>query len=45
MSSQGKAMMGTAIAQGADRAKVAAEQATRSPLLEGVNLHGSKGIL
>ena len=42
MSSQGKAMMGTAIAQGADRAKVAAEQATRSPLLEGVNLHGAK---
>ena len=45
MSSQGKAMMGTAIAQGADRAKVAAEQATRSPLLEGVNLHGARGIL
>ncbi len=45
MSSQGKAMMGTAVAQGADRAKVAAEQATRSPLLEGVNLHGAKGIL
>jgi len=45
MSSQGKAMMGTATAQGADRAKVAAEQATRSPLLEGVNLHGAKGIL
>ena len=45
MSSQGKAMMGTAIAQGDDRAKVAAEQATRSPLLEGVNLHGARGIL
>ena len=45
MSSQGKAMMGTATAQGADRAKVAAEQATRSPLLEGINLHGAKGIL
>ena len=45
MSSQGKAMMGTAIAQGADRAKVAAEQATRSSLLEGVNLHGARGIL
>ena len=45
MRSQGKAMMGTAMAQGADRAKVAAEQATRSPLLEGVNLHGARGIL
>ena len=45
MSSQGKAMMGTATAQGVDRAKVAAEQATRSPLLEGVNLSGAKGVL
>jgi cell division protein FtsZ len=45
MSEQGKAMMGTATANGADRARVAAEQAVRSPLLEGVDLAGARGIL
>ena len=38
MSEQGKAMMGTAAASGIDRARVAAEQAVTSPLLEGVDL-------
>ncbi len=45
MSEQGKAMMGTATATGPDRARIAAEQAVRSPLLEGVDLSGARGIL
>jgi cell division protein FtsZ len=45
MSEQGKAMMGTAAASGIDRARVAAEQAVTSPLLEGVNLSGARGVL
>src|SRR5690606_12057759 len=42
---QGQAMMGTAVASGADRARVAAEQAIACPLLEGVDLHGARGML
>jgi cell division protein FtsZ len=45
MGEQGKAMMGTASASGPDRARIAAEQAVRSPLLEGVDLSGARGIL
>jgi cell division protein FtsZ len=45
MSEQGKAMMGTAQAGGLDRARVAAEQAVASPLLEGVDLSGARGVL
>jgi cell division protein FtsZ len=45
MGEQGKAMMGTATATGEDRARTAAEQAVRSPLLEGVDLSGARGIL
>jgi cell division protein FtsZ len=45
MSEQGKAMMGTATANGLDRARVAAEQAVASPLLEGVDLSGARGVL
>ncbi len=45
MGERGKAMMGTSMASGADRAKVASEQAISSPLLEGVDLNGAKGIL
>jgi cell division protein FtsZ len=45
MGEQGKAMMGTATASGPDRAEVAAQQAVRSPLLEGVDLSGARGIL
>jgi cell division protein FtsZ len=45
MSEQGKAMMGTASASGADRARIAAEQAVTSPLLEGVDLSGARGVL
>jgi cell division protein FtsZ len=45
MSEHGKAMMGTACADGVDRARVAAEQAVASPLLEGVDLSGARGVL
>ena len=42
---KGRAMMGTATASGADRARIAAEEAIASPLLDGVNLAGARGIL
>ncbi|MEF9942702.1 MAG: cell division protein FtsZ [Burkholderiaceae bacterium] len=45
MSEHGKAMMGTASAAGLDRARIAAEQAVASPLLEGVDLSGARGVL
>jgi cell division protein FtsZ len=45
MGEPGKAMMGTAAAQGPDRARIAAEQAVACPLLEGIDLSGAKGVL
>lgn len=45
MGEQGKAMMGTATVAGVDRARIAAEQAVASPLLEGVDLSGARGVL
>jgi cell division protein FtsZ len=45
MGEQGKAMMGTAAVSGVDRARLAAEQAVASPLLEGVDLSGARGVL
>ncbi len=45
MGEQGQAMMGTAVASGPDRAKLAAEQAVACPLLEGVDLNGARGVL
>ena len=45
MGEQGKAMMGTATAQGVDRARIAAEQAVASPLLDGIDLSGARGVL
>ena len=45
MSEMGMAMMGSASAMGVDRAHLAAEQAIASPLLEGINLSGAKGVL
>jgi cell division protein FtsZ len=38
-------MMGTALAAGPDRARIAAEQAVACPLLEGIDLSGAKGVL
>ncbi len=45
MSEMGMAMMGSGKAQGEERAKIAAEAAISSPLLEDVNLAGARGIL
>jgi cell division protein FtsZ len=45
MSEMGMAMMGSGAATGQDRARLAAEAAISSPLLEDINLAGAKGIL
>ena len=45
MGEPGRAMMGTAVANGPDRARIAAEQAVACPLLEGIDLSGAKGVL
>lgn len=45
MGEPGRAMMGTAVANGAERAKEAAEKAIACPLLEGVDLACAKGVL
>ena len=45
MGEPGKAMMGTAVSSGVDRARLAAEQAVICPLLDGVDLSGAKGVL
>ncbi|MBY0575977.1 MAG: cell division protein FtsZ [Gallionellaceae bacterium] len=45
MSENGMAMMGSAIASGPDRARVAAERAISSPLLEDVDMSGARGVL
>jgi len=45
MGEMGKAMMGSAVAAGVDRARIAAEAAVASPLLEGIELSGARGVL
>jgi cell division protein FtsZ len=45
MSEMGMAMMGSGVASGQDRARIAAEAAISSPLLEDINLSGANGIL
>lgn len=45
MSENGMAMMGSAVASGPDRAKIAAERAIASPLLEDVDMTGARGVL
>jgi cell division protein FtsZ len=45
MSEMGMAMMGSAFSTGVDRARLSAEQAVASPLLEDVNLSGARGVL
>ena len=45
MSEPGKAMMGTAVAGGPDRATKAADAAVACPLLEGIDLSGARGVL
>ncbi len=45
MSENGVAMMGSAMASGAERSQTAAEQAVHSPLLEDIHLSGARGVL
>ncbi|MBI3400504.1 MAG: cell division protein FtsZ [Acidobacteria bacterium] len=45
MSGMGLAMMGTGIAEGADRAMEAARRAISSPLLEGASVNGARGVI
>ncbi|KON81061.1 cell division protein FtsZ [Azoarcus sp. PA01] len=45
MGEMGRAMMGSAEAGGLDRARIAAEQAAVSPLLEGTELSGARCVL
>lgn len=45
MSEMGMAMMGSGMASGQDRARIAAEAAISSPLLEDINLSGANGVL
>ena len=45
MKDMGQAMMGTGRAEGPDRAVVAARQAISSPLLEDVDIRGSRAVL
>ncbi|MFZ4534937.1 cell division protein FtsZ [Propionivibrio sp.] len=45
MGGMGVGMMGLAIATGSDRARIAAQKAIASPLLDGVDLAGAQGVL
>ncbi len=45
MSSMGRALMGTGIAKGASRARLAAEMAVASPLLDEISVEGATGVL
>jgi cell division protein FtsZ len=45
MSENGMAMMGSAVATGADRARIAAERAIASPLLEDIDMSDARGVL
>ncbi len=45
MSKMGRALMGTGIAKGQNRARVAAEMAVASPLLDDISVDGATGVL
>jgi cell division protein FtsZ len=45
MSNMGRALMGTGIAKGANRARLAAEMAVSSPLLDDISVDGATGVL
>ena len=45
MSGKGKAMMGSGVARGDNRAEEAVQGALSSPLLENIDLHGASGVL
>ena len=45
MGKKGRSIMGSSVASGPDRARLAIEQAIHSPLLEDISLDGASGIL
>jgi len=45
MSNMGRALMGTGIAKGQNRARLAAEMAVASPLLDDISVEGATGVL
>ena len=45
MNSMGRALMGTGIAKGTNRARLAAEMAISSPLLDDISVDGATGVL
>ena len=45
MNKMGRALMGTGIAKGQQRAKLAAEMAIQSPLLDDISVEGATGVL
>ena len=45
MGKKGRSIMGSSVASGPDRARLAIEEAINSPLLEDINLDGASGIL
>lgn len=45
MANMGRALMGTGCARGEGRARIAAEQAVTSPLLDNISVHGATGVL
>lgn len=45
MSQMGRALMGTGIAKGQNRARMAAEMAVASPLLDDISVEGATGVL
>ena len=45
MSGRGKAMMGSGVASGENRAEEAVQKALTSPLLDNIDLHGASGVL
>src|SRR5215468_7947956 len=45
MNSMGRALMGTGIAKGQNRARLAAEMAVTSPLLDDISVEGATGVL
>lgn len=45
MTDGGAAIMGSSLAEGPDRAEIAAREAINSPLLDGVSIHGARNVL
>jgi cell division protein FtsZ len=45
MRGMGRALMGTGCAKGEGRARIAAQQAVTSPLLDDISVHGATGVL